>query len=70
MLNAVADIKKQVTLPYTPAKIILMPVPYRNSENEGNGKNKKEETVEEKKRMNCTITFCEPVFKPKKHEFL
>jgi hypothetical protein len=70
MAIAIADIKKESPLLWPPAKIILMPFPYRNFDKIVDGKGGQDEISTRSKEETLTITFCEPVFKPKKHEFL
>ena len=70
MLKAIPDKNQQTTLSWTLAKIVPMQFPKSNTNLQSDNNDMPEESRKENKEKNCTVKFCEPVFRPKKHEFL
>jgi len=66
-MKATANKKTEILLSWSPAKVIPLQSMHIPEEKKIND-NKPEPVVKEKKDKN--IKFCEPVFKPKKHDFL
>ena len=70
MLKAIIDKNKKPTLTWPPAKIVPIQSSNTNIQKQNENSTIPRDGVEEKKEKNCNIKFCEPVFKPRKHEFL
>jgi len=69
MLTVVIKRTPTTTLRWPPAKIV--PIQGPNADRKSDYKDvPKEKNEKEIKEKNSNVKFCEPVFKPKKHEFL
>jgi len=70
MLKASADKNPVSPLNWPPAKIIPIQSPYSSIHKQNDNSTMADTSLTEKKDKNTNVKFCEPVFKPKKHEFL
>ena len=70
MLKAITDKNPVSPLNWPPAKIIPIQSPGGGIHKQNDKSDLEDTGLTEKKDKNTNVKFCEPVFKPKKHEFL